>query len=107
VCPGCGSRRVRLYRESLAATTAASVSGSSTSRSAKTGPADSSCGLSESPSELPLRTYGAGFGRVPPKPKGMHWRTYYRLADELQRAAAGSLSSSRLIRKLGLDPPLY
>jgi hypothetical protein len=54
----------------------------------------------------PEDTFGAGFGLVPPKPKGMHWRTYYRLADELQRAAAGSLSSSRLIRKLRLDPPI-
>jgi hypothetical protein len=36
----------------------------------------------------PEDTFGAGYGLAPPKPKGMHWRTYDRLVAEMQRAAS-------------------
>jgi hypothetical protein len=107
ICPACGWPRVRLYRESrgryfcreclrlVYRSQREDRSGRQLLRAFRVAERID-----------PEDTYGAGFGRVPPKPKGMHWRTYYRLADELQRAAAGSLSASRLIGKLGLIPPV-
>jgi hypothetical protein len=91
ICPGCGWRRVRLYREwrgryfcreclrLVYRSQREDRSGRQLLRAFQVAERID-----------PEDTYGVGFGRVPPKPKGMHWRTYYRLADELQRAAAGS-----------------
>jgi hypothetical protein len=52
----------------------------------------------------PDDTFGAGYGLAPPKPNGMHWRTYDRLVAELQRSASGSLHP-RWRARLGLDEP--
>ena len=35
---------------------------------------------------------GVVFDSFPPKPKGMHWRTYYRLRDEAEEAKACGLA---------------
>jgi hypothetical protein len=52
----------------------------------------------------PDDTFGAGYGLAPPKPNGMHWRTYDRLVAELQRSASGSLHP-RWRARLGLNEP--
>jgi hypothetical protein len=39
---------------------------------------------------------------LPPRPRGMHWRTYRRLRTESEDAALGSLLAAA--REVGIDP---